>query len=449
MRFHPHTNEDISAMLQALGVKDVQGLFASIPSELLAKRPLDMPRAASEEELLEELGALAARPPLTSFLGAGIYTHYMPSVVDTLVRRSEFITSYTPYQPEIAQGTLQAIFEYQTMVSELFGLPVANASMYDGASALAEGVMMALRLKADRSVSGSAGGRRRLLFARSLHPDYRETCATFLQLQDVTVEALPAGTDGLVSIDALKSHLGTDVAAVVVQTPNFFGGVEDLKVIAEHAHAVGALLVVAVTETLALGLLEAPGNLGADVVVGEGVGMTGGPQYGGPAVGLFATREEFLRQLPGRLVGEAKDKDGQKGYVLTLSTREQHIRREKATSNICTNQGLIALAYSIHLALRGPVGLAELAEHNLSIAHALEKKLAAKGVKRAFSAPYFNEFAVTVPNARSKHAAALKNGIVAGMLLERKYPEHKDVVLLSVNEQHKPSELDKLVEALS
>ncbi len=440
MRFHPQTEHDIRVMLETIGVKDVPSLFQSIPAELLAKRPLDMPRAASEEELMEELSALAQRPQLASFLGAGIYTHYMPSVVDTIVRRSEFITSYTPYQPEIAQGTLQAVFEFQTMVSELFGLPVANASMYDGASALAEAALMALRVKPDR---------KKLLFARSVHPDYRETCATYLSIQDVKVEALPAGSDGLVSLDALKAHLGTDVAAVVVQTPNFFGGIEDLKVIAEHAHAVGALLIVAVTETVALALLEAPGALGADVVVGEGVGMTGGPQYGGPAVGMFATRDEFLRNLPGRIVGEARDKDGQKGYVLTLSTREQHIRREKATSNICTNQGLIALAYSVHLALRGPVGMAELATQNLSIAHALEKKLAARGIKRAFSAPYFNEFAVRVPNAKAKHQAALARGVVAGLVLENKYPEHKDVLLLSVNEQHRISDLDKLVEVIA
>ncbi len=427
-------------MLDAIGVKDIAALFSSIPQPLLLQRDLDMPQAASEEELLAELDRLSARPKLASFIGAGVYYHYLPSVVDTIIRRSEFYTSYTPYQPEITQGTLQAIFEFQTMVSELFGLPIANASMYDGASALAEAVLMALRLKPDR---------KKLLFARSVHPDYRETCHTYLQTQGAMVEALPAASDGLCSLDALKAHLDTGTCAVILQTPNFFGGVEDVQAIAELAHAAGALVIVSVPETLALGLLEAPGALGADIVVGEGLGMTGGAQYGGPGVGLFATRDEFLRQVPGRLCGEARDKDGQRGYVLTLSTREQHIRREKSTSNICTNQGLLALAYSVHLALRGPVGLRELAEHNLSIAHALEQRLAARGIKRAFSAPYFNELAVRVPNAEKKLAAGLARGVVPGYLLEKKYSEYHDVVLLAVNEQHRPEDLDLLVEVLA
>jgi glycine dehydrogenase subunit 1 len=440
MRFHPHTDADVAAMLQTVGVKDVASLFASIPENLRMKGAMDMPRAASEEELLEELERLSARPKLKSFIGAGVHYHYMPSVVDTIIRRSEFYTSYTPYQPEITQGTLQAIFEFQTMVSELFGLPVANASMYDGASALAEAVLMSLRVKPER---------KKLLFARSVHPDYRETCHTYLQTQDVTVEALPSASDGLVSMDVLKAHLGTDTAAVVVQTPNFFGGIEDIQAIADIVHAAGAMLIVSVPETLSLALLEAPGALGADVVVGEGLGMTGGPQYGGPGVGMFATREDLLRQLPGRLVGEAKDKDGQRGYVLTLSTREQHIRREKATSNICTNQGLIALAYAVHLALRGPVGMKLLAEQNLSVAYALEQKLKARGIVRVFNSPYFNEFAVRVPNAEKKLHAALGRGVVAGYLLEKKYTEYKDVVLLAVNETHKNDDLDQLVEVLA
>ncbi len=436
MRFHPHTEEDIAAMLKRIGAPSVEALFQSIPETLRLTRDVAVPRALSEPELLRTLNALAARPHLASFAGAGAAHHYVPKAVDSLLRRSEFYTSYTPYQPEISQGTLQAIFEFQTMVSELFGLPVANASMYDGASSLAEAVLMALRVKKDRSL---------VVVAKSVHPDYRRTIETYLSSQHVRIVLADTRDDGSMALPAL----GTDVAAVIVQSPNFFGVVEDVRHIADAAHAAGALCLTACTDTAALGLIESPGALGADVATGEGFSLCGGPSFGGPACGLFAAKEEHLRQMPGRLCGEARDEDGERGYVLTLSTREQHIRREKATSNICTNQGLIALAYSIHLALLGPRGLYQLAQNNLSIAHALEEKLASRGLRRKFSGAYFNEFALHVPNAKEKHAAAIGKGVVAGVVLERFYPELKDTLLIAVNESHSEADLDHLVEVLA
>lgn len=438
MRYHPHTDADIAAMLKTIGVSSVSELFRTIPTNLQLQRRLEIPPGLAEAAMHKDLHELAgARPAQTlSFLGAGANHHYVPSVVDSLLRRSEFYTSYTPYQPEITQGTLQAIFEFQTMTSELFGLPVANASMYDGASALAEAALMALRLQ-----KGKTG----IVMHESVHPDYRRTAQTYLSSQDVQISEPAALADGT----AATSAYPTNTACVVVQTPNFFGVIEDIAAHAKLAHEAGALLVVVVPETLALGLLEAPGHQGADIVVGEGFSMVGGPSFGGPAVGMFAAKEEYLRQLPGRLVGEAKDKNGERGYVLTLSTREQHIRRDKATSNICTNQGLIALGYAIHLSLLGPQGLAELAEHNLSLMAALTDRLAKRGIKRRFAGAYFNEAAFVVPNAASKLSAAQKLGLVAGLPLDRFYPGHKDTVLVCVNEQHTSSDLDRLVEALS
>ena len=439
MRFHPHTELDVAAMLAACGASSVRDLFRTIPQELQLARALEIPAAMSEPEMLRTLRGMAARPEVVSFLGAGSNHHYVPTTVDSILRRSEFYTSYTPYQPEISQGTLQAIFEFQTMVSELFGLPIANASMYDGASSLAEAVLMALRLRG----TAKDGGRSRVVVADSVHPDYRRTIQTYLSSMDVQIVGAAFGPTGVVDLP----ELGADVACVVVQSPNFFGCIEDLKALADRVHAAGALFLVSVTDTAALGLLEAPGALGADVVTGEGFSMCGGPSFGGPAVGLFAAREEYLRQLPGRLCGEARDQDGERGYVLTLSTREQHIRRDKATSNICTNQGLIALAYSIHLALLGPQGLKQLAEHNLALCTALAERLTKAGMLR-FNAPFFNEIAVHVPNARAKHAAAVKKGVVAGLLVERYYPQLKDTLLLSVNELHTSADLDRLVEVL-
>lgn len=437
MRYHPHTEADITAMLKTVGVSSVPALFNSIPNELRLQRRLDIPAGMPESEMNRHMRDLSdMRPKTLSFLGAGANHHFVPSVVDSLLRRSEFYTSYTPYQPEITQGTLQAIFEFQTMTSELFGLPVANASMYDGASALAEAVLMTLRIQKGRS---------RIVMHESVHPDYRDTVRTYLSSQDTTIVEPVSAADG--SSGAVE--VTKETACVVLQTPNFFGIVEDVASAAKAAHAEGAILIVVVPETLALGLIEAPGKLGADVVVGEGFSMVGGPSFGGPAVGMFAAKEEYLRQLPGRLVGEAKDKNGERGYVLTLSTREQHIRRDKATSNICTNQGLIALGYAIHLALLGPLGLRDLAEHNLSVAHELLARLEKRGVKRKFSGAFFNEFAVQVPNASTKLAAALKQGVVAGLSLDRFYPAHKDTVLVCVNESHNAADLDRLAEALS
>jgi len=440
VRFHPHTPQDIQTMLQTLGLSDVKQLFASIPESLQLHRPLNIPRALSEDELVSYFKTLSKRPDLVSFLGAGLNPHLLPEVADSIIRRSEFYTSYTPYQPEMSQGTLQAIFEFQTMISELFGLPVANASMYDGASAFAESLLMALRIHPER---------RQVLISNALHPEYQRVGRTFLSCQDATISTLPVSGDGSVDRDTLRAHLSQDVAVVAIQNPNFFGHLEDIFAIAQDVHAVGALLVVVVNETLALGVLESPGTLGADIVVGEGLNMLGGPMFGGPALGLFACQDTYLRQMPGRLCGEATDKDGQKGYVLTLSTREQHIRRDKATSNICTNQGLIALAYAVHLALRGPQGLRELAIFNMSVAHELEQRLAQRGISRVFSGPYFNEFVVYVEHAKIKHQRAYEQGIVAGLLLEDNDPNMRNMLLLAVNESHEESHVQQLVEVLA
>lgn len=441
MRFHPHTEGDLAAMLKVIGVADVAALFRSIPSDLQLNRPLAIPQAHTEAELLQHLESLSERPKdWISFLGAGAGFHDVPAVVDSILRRSEFYTSYTPYQPEISQGTLQVVFEFQTMVSELFGLQVANASMYDGASALAEALLMALRI---------GQGRGKVLFASSVHPEYQAVSRTFLKTQSARLEAVPFEQDGTLSMDALHQHLDPQTAAVVIQTPNFLGTLEDIARIADDAHAVGALCIVVVTETLALGLIEAPGKLGADIVVGEGLSLLGGPHFGGPAVGLFAAKESFLRQMPGRLCGEAIDQEGTKGYVLTLSTREQHIRRDKATSNICTNQGLIALAYAIHLALLGPAGLRELALQNLAQSHALQEALEKNGIARAFTGPTFNEFVVYVPNAKKRLKQAHAQHITPGLLLGEFYPDLQDHLLICANETHTPAQFARLVDALT
>ena len=442
MRYVPHTADDVAEMLGAIGAPDVDSLFACIPEKLRLRRELELPAAASEQEVLGELEALAARSagatPLDSFLGAGTYAHYVPSAVDALISRSEFYTAYTPYQPEISQGTLQAIFEWQTMISGLTGLDVANASMYDGASATAEAALMALRVTR----------RSRVVVADGLHPHYRQVLATYLDGLDAEIETLSRTDSGACSDPT--DALGPETACLIVQQPAFLGTVQDLAALAEAAHAAGALLVVAVTEALSLALLRAPGNCGADIVCGEAQSFGVPPSFGGPHLGFLAARSRHVRQLPGRLVGETVDASGKRGFVLTLSTREQHIRRERATSNICTNQGLCLLMATVYLSLLGRRGLRELAELNLSRAEHAKRRLRAAGLELALPGPTFNEFAVRLREpAAAALARAREAGVLAGLDLEPYAPELGPALLVCATELTDAAAIGRLVAALA
>ncbi|HXU72968.1 MAG TPA: aminomethyl-transferring glycine dehydrogenase subunit GcvPA [Polyangia bacterium] len=460
-RYIPHTDDDVKRMLGVVGKPTVDSLFAHIPARLRATRPLDI-EPLDENSLIKHLGEMGgrSRPAIgstfrdgaaLSFLGAGVTPHAIPSAVDMLLQRSEWYTSYTPYQPEISQGTLQAIFEFQTMVCEIYGLGVANASMYDGASAAAEAVLMARRVT----------GRRHALVAGALHPHYEQTIDSYVAGEESgsheDLAEIRWGDDGRVALKVLAEALAKsdDVACVVIQTPNFFGVVEDVKALAEMAHARGALLVVANTEPVAFGVVQSPGALGADIVVGEGLGLAIPPTMGGPGVGLFAAKAEYTRQLPGRLVGETVDKEGKRGYVLTLATREQHIRREKATSNICTNQGLIALAFTIHMSLLGRRGLVELAQLNLAKTEYAKSVIGKiNGFSVAFNGPTFNEFAVRVRggDANTTVAKLADQGIYAGVAATAPgmLPKGKgdDLMIIAVTERHSKADIDKLASAL-
>lgn len=431
-------------MLQTVGLDTAEDLFSSIPENLRLRGHLKVPAAISEMELLrgfEERAARnsAARRP--GFLGAGAYSHYSPTVVDHLIQRSEFFTAYTPYQPEISQGTLQAIFEFQTLVCQLTGMDVANASMYDGSTGLAEAVLMAERITRRKKVAVSS----------SVHPEYLEVANTYVQHYGIDLHHLGYDAQtGQISNDALGS-LDDQTAAVVVQSPNFFGCIEDVKAIADRAHAVGALLIVAVTEAISFGLLRSPGASGADIVVAEGQSFGIPLSFGGPYLGLFATREKYARQIPGRLVGEAFDKDGRRGFVLTLATREQHIRREKATSNICTNEGLIALAGTIYLETMGRRGLQEVAEQNAQKAAFAARRISElKGFSLPFSAPRFNEFVVRAPieaDGLLRRLASEKN-ITGGLALSRYYTDRPNDFLVCATETNTRQEIDALVAGL-
>jgi glycine dehydrogenase subunit 1 len=444
MRFIPHTADDIRAMSEIVGVASVADLFRDVPAALRARAAIDLPLGAAEQDVTRQVEQLALRnlgAGMVSFLGAGAYPHFVPAAVDSILRRAEFYSAYTPYQPEVSQGTLQSIFEFQTLVAMLFDLEVANASMYDGASATAEAVLMALRIRAQA---------RRVIVARSLHPQYRDVARTYLQgLGEIEVIEAPFRTDGRVDADWLRQHADANTAAVVVGYPNFFGVLEELSAIRSVVPA-STLLVTATAEPLALALIQGPGTLGADIAVGEGQSFGIPVSYGGPGVGLFATRTEYLRSMPGRLVGEAVDGDGRRGYVLTLATREQHIRRERATSNICTNHGLMALAVTVYLSLLGQNGLRQLARANLERAHDVCARLCATSRwKLRFSGPYFNEFVVSGPGAAAALARAEAAGVLAGVAVGQWYPELDDAIMLAVTEMHTPEAMDRLVEVLS
>jgi glycine dehydrogenase subunit 1 len=441
LRYIPNSPEERAEMLQQVGVASVENLFSSIPENLRLREHLQVPAAMSELELLNRFDELAARNQAAKrigFLGGGAYSHYIPTVVDHLISRSEFFTAYTPYQPEISQGTLQAIFEFQTLVCQLTGMDIANASMYDGSTAMAEAVLMAERVTRRSKVTVSS----------AIHPQYLEVAHTYVQ--HAGIELQHATTDeqsGRTLIDAIDS----DTAAVVVQSPNFFGCIEDVTAIAEKAHAAGALLVVVVTEAMSFGLLKSPGACGADIVVAEGQSFGVPVSFGGPYVGLFATREKYARQIPGRLVGEAFDKQGRRGFVLTLATREQHIRREKATSNICTNEGLIALAATVYLETMGRRGVQEAAQQCAQKAHYAAREIAKLArFSLPYSAPFFNEFVVRAPVAATDllERLAREKGIDAGIALSRFNSDRPHDFLVCVTETNTREQIDALIEGL-
>ena len=433
-------------MLAAIGgVRSIDDLFAHIPAGLRATGAVALPAGMTEAELRQKVEGLAARNGGTQgtavFLGAGAYAHWVPTLVDQILLRSEFATAYTPYQPEVSQGTLQATFEFQTFAALLLGLEIANASMYDGASATAEAVLMARRL---------LPGRRVAWLARSLHPQYRATVATYLQgLTDVELREIPFAADGRSNLDALRAGVGPDTLCAVLGYPNVFGVLDDVPGAAALVAGAGGLTITATTEPLALALVRSPGACGADIAVAEGQSFGLPVSYGGPGVGLFATRERHVRSMPGRIVGETVDTRGRRGYVLTLATREQHIRRERATSNICTNQALCALAVTAYLSLLGRGGLRSLAEANYQAAHAAVARLEAAGVPARFTGPFFNEFVVEAPEAAARWEALARDGVVAGFPLGRWYPELDGTLLLCVTETHAAEQVARLVDTLA
>ena len=449
MRYLPHTEEEIAAMLAVIGKASVDDLFTSIPEEARFVGELAVPPALDEPSLMAHMAALAGKngaATMLSFLGAGAYAHHIPPAVDQLLLRSEFYTAYTPYQPEVAQGTLQAIWEFQTIVSELYGLPLANASLYDGASAAAEGAQMARRLTK----------RDKVLVSRCVHPDYRKVTETYLGgpgRQHYAEVAL--AENGAADVKAIAAAITDDTACIVVGYPSFYGPLPDLAAIAAVAHARGALLVTANSEPYALAISESPGALGADIAVGEGQPLACPPSFGGPGVGLFACRDDrhYLQQLPGRLCGATVDATGKRGYVLTLSTREQHIRRDRATSNICTNQGLLALSFTIRASMLGRSGFTEAAEHCLAKATYLRSRiLELPGYSAPFTAaPFFNEFAVRVRGGSAARICTKleADGIIAGLDLGRVDPDRADCLLLAVTETVPRASLDRLVAALA
>jgi|SRR5579871_347569 len=416
MRYLPKSPTDREEMLAEIGVSSIDELFSTIPAEYRLTRDLAIPRQHSESEIVDKFRAFAESNATgyASFLGAGVYRHYRPVIIDSLVQRGEFLTSYTPYQPEISQGTLQAMFEFQTMICELTGMEIANASMYDGSTGAAEAIMMAVR------VTGRDGA----VIARTVHPEYREVISTYAQHQEIPVTEVAYASNGRVDLATLDAAVTSDTACVLIQSPNFFGTIEDVAAIAEIAHKKGALLIVSIAEAVSLGIVKPP--VEADIVSMEAQSYGVALGYGGPYCGVIACKEKFLRQMPGRLIGETKDMNGKRGFVLTMSTREQHIRREKATSNICTNQALVAMMTTIFLTVYGKQGMKELAEQNLAKAHYAQGALSkAAGVKVLFDgAPRFHEFVLELPkSAAETNTALLDDKIIGGLALQKWYPE--------------------------
>ncbi len=438
MRYLPNSPADRAAMLRATGHRSIEELFAQIPEELRLRGRLNLPGPLSEPEILEYFRQAAGQSSrdFVSLLGAGAYSHYRPVAIDALLSRGEFFTAYTPYQAEVAQGTLQAMFEFQTLMAQLTGMDVANASLYDGSTATTEAVLMALRVTRRNGV----------VLSRTVHPEYRQVLRTYTRHQQVELGELPYCATGQVDLEKLGSSVTAETGAVVVQSPNFLGTIEPTHQIADIAHRNGALLIVAIAEPLSLGIVKPPGD--ADIVCGEAQSFGLPVAYGGPYLGFLATKEKFLRQMPGRLVGQTTDAEGRRGFVLTLAAREQHIRREKATSNICTNQSLCALAATIYLCLLGKRGLRALAEQNLAKAqHAARELRGLPGTSTPFTGPHFNEFVVKTPgNAEDLLAELREEKIIGGLNLEKFYPELKDCLLICVTEAVRKASIDRMTE---
>ncbi len=444
MRYISNTPAQQKEMLRTIGAAGIEDLLSPIPPKARLSRPLNLPAGLAETDLVRHMRELASRnasaDDFVCFLGGGVYDHYIPSPINHLISRGEFLTAYTPYQPEASQGTLRTIYEYQTMIAELTGMDVSNASIYDGASSLAEAVLMA---------HAATDGREQLVISRGVNPLYRQVVASYAEGPRLRIKEVPLG-DGATDLAQLKKAVSDKTAAVVLQSPNFFGCLEDVQAAAEIAHAAKALCVVAV-DPVALGLLAPPGALGADIVVGEGQGLGVPLSYGGPYLGFFATKTDLIRRMPGRLVGVTVDRDGKRGFVLTLQTREQHIRREKATSNICTNVALCALMATIHLALLGKQGLRKVGELALAKAHyAAESLSKIRGVRLRFAAPFFKEFVLQLPKSPERVVNRLvKERILAGVPLKPFDRSLKDCLLVAVTEKRTRQEIDAYVQALS
>ena len=447
MRYTPHTPADKERMLRAIGLESIDELYRHIPASLRQRARIELPEGLTELAVRRRMAELAAKNATASnwsfFLGGGIYHHFIPSAVDAVISRSEFSTSYTPYQPEVSQGTLQALFEYQTLICQLSGMEVSNAGVYDGASAAAEAVMMSRRIQ--------PASRRRVLMSRALHPQYRAVISTYLKnLHDVKLEEIPFDASGATDAEHLTRRLNDQSMCVIIGYPNFFGVIEDLAPIQAGCSRAGAQLITVTTEPLALALVKPPGAWGVDIAVGEGQSLGVPMSLGGPAYGFFTCQKKFVRSIPGRLVGETVDTEGRRGFVLTLATREQHIRREKATSNICTSQTLCVLASTVFMSLLGKSGLRRLAEVNVARAHeAYGRLIQQTGIQAGFAGPFFNEFVLRSDDMDGLLGRCASGKIVPGVALRQWYPELKDCMLVCVTEMNEREEIQRLVRTIA
>ncbi|WP_136795305.1 aminomethyl-transferring glycine dehydrogenase subunit GcvPA [Desulfosediminicola ganghwensis] len=443
MRYLPHTEEEISEMLTAVGKETLDDLFCTIPPDCRRDDEIALPQAMTEWQLdahMTEIGnMLEVTPQHKVLVGAGSYHHYIPEMIRALASRSEFLTAYTPYQPEMAQGTLQGIYEYQTLTARLLGMDVANASIYDGAASLAEALLMGLRIKKKK---------KKVAVSKGIHPHHRQVVRTYLQATEFEIVELPIGDDGRTDLSLLEGV--DDLAAVAIQSPNFLGVIEDLSGAGEKIHAIDAIYIASFTEALAFGLIKNPGECGADIVCGEGQSMGLNRSFGGPGLGMFACREKLTRNMPGRLVGETVDRDGKRGFVLTLATREQHIRREKATSNICSNQGVCAMMAGMFMATLGGTGLRELARLNHSKAEYLKAELKKAGAEIVFDSPTFNEFLVRFSfDFEPVYEKLFERGFVAGINVGKYYPQYKGCYLFCATETVTREDIDAVIQEVS
>lgn len=443
MRYLPHTQEEIDEMLEVVGRKSLDDLFCTVPEECRMEGEIELPQPKTEWELDEHMADVGAMMEMTGrhkvLVGAGSYQHYIPQAIGALASRSEFLTAYTPYQPEMAQGTLQGIYEYQTLTARLLGMDVANASIYDGGASLAEALLMGLRIKKKKKT---------VAVSKGVHPHYRQVVRTYLMATGFTIIDLPVGDDGRTDLSGVAEI--DDLAAVALQSPNFFGVVEDLQAAGETIHGAGAIFITSFTEPLAYGLLKNPGECGADIVCGEGQSFGLNRSFGGPGLGMFACRDKFTRNMPGRLVGVTKDKDDKRGFVLTLATREQHIRREKATSNICSNQGVCAMMAGMYMASLGGTGVRELAKVNYSKAEYFKSELKKAGATIVFDSPTFNEFLVRFDSDFEPARKRLfDKGIVAGLKVGKYYPQYKGCYLFCATEVAGKEDIDAVVQEVS